>query len=268
MYKIAIAVAAVVLLIPFASHSFASDNVEILIASGASDPHAQLTFYSASTSAYVGDTLQFGNRDSVSHEVVSGTPGSGPDGKFDSGTLNPGQYYPYTLTEYDVGTFHFYDKNDPWMTGSIVVQEAPNGYKVVHNVGADVGDGKTTFDLQYQSVKNIITAEVGVKDKSLNLVLVGQTNQSSNLVLNLPTGLITPPFFGVQLDGQFTKNFTQVSQQGMTVLTIPITPLTEQVSIVGAQVVPEFGPIAVLVLAISIVSIVLFTRITPGRIRV
>ncbi|MGI0101299.1 MAG: hypothetical protein ACREA7_01735 [Nitrosotalea sp.] len=265
MYKIAIVVAAVVLLIPLASHSFAS-NIEIDIHTGSADPNQHLTFYPPSSSAYVGDTLEFGDGDTVAHEVTSGTPSTGSDGKFDSGTLNPGHYYSYTLTEYDVGTVNFYDKTYPWMTGDVIVQEAPGGYKVVHDVGADVGDGKTTFDVQYQSVKNIITAEVGVKDKSLNLVLVGQANQGSDLVLNLPTGLITPPFFGVQLDGQFTKNFTETPLKGMTVLTIPITPLTEQVSIVGVQVVPEFGPIAALVLAMSVVAIVLVTRFTPNRI--
>jgi predicted secreted protein with PEFG-CTERM motif len=265
VYKIAIAVAAVVLLIPFASHSFAS-NIEVDIHAGSADPNQHLTFYPPSSSAYVGDTLEFGNGDTVVHDVVSGTPSAGSDGKFDSGALNPGQYYSYTLTEYDVGTVNFYDKTYPWMTGYVAVQESPTGYKVIHNVGADVGDGKTTFDVQYQSIKNIITAEIGVKDKSLNLVLVGQTNQSSNLVLNLPTGLITPPLFGVQIDGQFTRNFTETDQQGMTVLTIPITPVTEQISIVGTQVVPEFGPIAAMILAISIVTIVLFTRVMPNRI--
>ncbi|MGI0046551.1 MAG: PEFG-CTERM sorting domain-containing protein [Nitrosotalea sp.] len=260
MYKIALAVAAIVLLIPFASNSFAS-NIEIDIHSGSADQTQHLTFYPPSSSAYVGDTLYFGNGDTVPHEVVSGTPDAGPNGKFDSGMLNPGQYFSYTLTEYDVGTFSFYDKTYPWMTGNAIVQETPTGYKVIHNVGADAGDGKTTFDVQYQSIKNIISANIGVKDKSLNLMLVGQTNQSSNLVLNLPTGLITPPFFGVQLDGQFTRNFTETDQQGMAVLTIPITSTTEQVSIVGTQIVPEFGPIAVMVLAVSIVTIVLFTRL-------
>jgi predicted secreted protein with PEFG-CTERM motif len=265
VYKIAIAVTAVVLLIPFASHSFAS-NIEIDIHAGSADQNQHLTFYPPSSSAYVGDTLEFGNGDTVPHEIVTGTPDAGPDGKFDSGMLNPGQYYPYTLTEYDVGTLNFYDKTYPWMTGEVLVAEAPTGYKVIHNVGADVGDGQTTFDVQYQSIKNIISADIGVKDKSLNLVLVGQTNQSSTLVLDLPTGLIATPFFGVQIDGVFTKNFTETDLKGMTVLTIPITPVTEQVSIVGAQVVPEFGPIAALVLAISIVTIVLFTKIMPSRI--
>jgi len=262
VYKIAIIASMLVLLIPLASHSFAS-NIEIDIHTGSADPNQHLTFYPPSSSAYVGDTLEFGNGDTVPHEVVSGTPDSGADGKFDSGMLNPGQYYSYTLTQYDVGTFKFYDKTYPWMTGTVLVQESPTGYKVIHNVGADAGDGKTTFDVQYQSVKNIISANIGAKDKSLNLVLVGQTNQNSNLTLNLPTGLITPPFFGVQLDGQFTKNFTETPEQGMTVLTIPITPTTEQVSIVGTHVVPEFGPISFLVLAISVITIVLFARLRP-----
>ncbi|MDE1816627.1 MAG: PEFG-CTERM sorting domain-containing protein [Thaumarchaeota archaeon] len=264
MYKIAIAVAAIVLLIPLAGHSFAS-NIEIDIHTGSADQNQHLTFYTAATSAYVGDVLQFGNGDTVSHEVVSGTPDAGPSGKFDSGTINPGQYFTYTLTEYDVGTFTFYDKTYPWMTGSLVVQEAPGGYKVLHNVGADAGDGKTTFDVQYQSVKNIISANIGAKDKSLNLMLVGQTTSNSDLVLRLPTGLITPPFFGVQLDGQFTKNFTVSNEQGIEVVTIPITPVTEQVSIVGTQVVPEFGPIAMMILAAAVITLVVLTRITPIR---
>ncbi len=265
MYKIAIAIAAVVLLIPFASHSFAS-NIEIDIHAGSADQNQHLTFYPPLSSAYVGDVLEFGNGDTVTHDIVSGTPDGGDDGKFDSGTLNPGQYFSYNITEYDVGTLNFYDKSYPWMTGSVIVQEAPTGYKVIHNVGADVGDGKTTFDVQYQSIKNIISADVGVKDKSLNLVLVGQTNQSSTLVLNLPTDLIATPLLGVQVDGVFTTNFTETDLKGMTVLTIPITPVTEQISIVGTQVVPEFGPIAALILAISIFTIVLFTKFMPNHI--
>lgn len=259
MYKMVIIASILVWLIPLTSHSFAS-NIEIDIHTGSADQNQHLTFYPPSSSAYVGDTLEFGNGDTVPHEIVSGSSDSGPNGKFDSGTLNPGQYFSYTLTEYDVGTFKFYDKTYPWMTGTVLVQETPSGYKVIHNVGADAGDGKTVFDVQYQSAKNIISASIGAKDKSLNLVLVGQTSENSNLVLRLPTGLITPPFYGVQLDGQFTKNFTVTDEQGIEVVTIPITPVTEQVSIVGTQVVPEFGPIVVLVLAISVVTTVLFTR--------
>lgn len=249
-------------MIPLVSYSFAS-NIEIDIHTGSADPNAHLTFYPPSSSAYVGDTIVIGNGDTVPHEVVSGTPSNGPDGKFDSGTLNPGQYFSYKLANGDIGTLSFYDKNYLWMVGTVIVSEAPAGYKVLHNVGADAGDGKTTFDVQYQSVKDIVSAAIGTKDHSLNLLLVGKTDQNSNLVIRLPNSLISSPFLGVQLDGQFSKNFTTSQEQGINVITIPISPLTEQVSIVGSAVVPEFGPIAGLVLVTSIVTIVLFTRFRP-----
>ena len=263
MYKLAIVALVAILCIPLVSNSFASD-IGITIAMGSSSPVSKLWFSPpGGSSALVGDTIEFSNGDAVPHEVVSGDPSTGPDGKFDSGTLNPGQSYSYQLQNNDVGTINFYDKNDQWMVGSIIVSQAPTGYKVVPNVGKNIGDGKTTFDIQYQSIKNIVDTTVGQKDHSLNLVLVGKTNQSSSLVLRLPTGLINGPFLGVQLDGQFINDYTISQEQGINVITIPITPLTEQVSIVGSSVVPEFGPVAALVLAISIVTIVLFTRFRP-----
>jgi len=263
VYKLAIIALVAILCIPLVSNSFAASNIEIDIHTGSADPNQHLTFYPPTSSAYVGDTIMIGNADTVPHEVVSGDPNTGPDGKFDSGTLNPGQYYSYQLQNNDVGTISFYDKNDQWMVGSVIVSQAPTGYKVVSNVGKNIGDGKTTFDIQYQSIKNIVETSIGQKDHSLNLVLVGKTDQNSSLVLRLPTGLINGPFLGVQLDGQFMNDYTISQEQGLNVITIPITPLTEQVSIVGSSVVPEFGPVAVLVLAISIVTIVLFTRLRP-----
>lgn len=264
MYKFSIIALAAILLIPLASNSFAASNIEITIASGSSSPTSHLWFSPTQSNAFVGDTIEISNADTVPHEIVSGTPDSGPDGKFDTQTLNPGLSFSYLVTSSDVGTIHFYDKYDTWMVGSVLVQGAEStGYKVVSNVGHNVGDGKTTFDVQYQSIKDIRDFSVGTKDHSLNFVLVGQTNQSSKLILRLPNALIMPPFLGIQLDGQFINDFTISQEPGLNVITIPITPLTEQVSIVGSSVVPEFGPVAFLVLAISIVTIVLFTRFMP-----
>lgn len=263
MYKLSIIALAAILLIPLASNSFAASNIEITIATGSSSPTSNLWFSPPESNAFVEDTIEISNGDTVPHEIVSGTPDSGPDGKFDTGTLNPGLSFSYLVTSNDVGTIHFYDKYHPWMVGSVLVQGAPTGYKIVPNVGHDVGDGKTTFDVQYQSIKDILDFSVGTKDHSLNFVLVGQTNQSSNLVLRLPNALIMPPFLGIQLDGQFVNDYTISQEPGLNIITIPITPLTEQVSIVGSSVVPEFGPVALLVLAISIVTIVLFTRLMP-----
>jgi len=136
-------------------------------------------------------------------------------------------------------------------------------YKTISGVGKDAGDGMTTYDVQYSSVKNIVSSSVSTKDKSVNFVLVGKTDTNSTLILKLPTGLISGPFIGVLEDGQIITSYTTTDEAGDTRVSIPITPLTENISIVGTTVVPEFGPIAAIVLAVAIVAIVTVTRFRP-----
>jgi len=261
--KIIIVFAILVLLIPLVSSSFA-DTVDITILTGSGDPHVSRTFSPPSTNAIVGDTIQWGNGDTVTHSVTSGTQGN-PDGKFDSGPIEPGKYFSYTLTAADIGTLRYYDKTYPWMTGTINVQASPTGYKVLNNVGANAGDGKTTFNVQYSSPKDIISSAINPKDRTVTFTLVGKVNTDSNLVLKLPTGLVGAPFLGVWLDNVQTKNFTIETLNGINAVTIPITPLTEQVSIAGSSVVPEFGPIAGLVLVVSIIVTMVFARFRLGH---
>ena len=146
------------------------------------------------------------------------------------------------------------------MASSSFAQE----YKTFPGVGKDAGDGTTTFDVQYSSVKDIVGASVSVKDKSVDFVLAGKTDTNSTLILKLPNGLIDG-FIGVFVDGQIVTNYTTTNETGDTLVSIPITPLTENISIVGTTVVPEFGPVAAIVLAISIVAIVTVTRLGPIR---
>ncbi len=146
------------------------------------------------------------------------------------------------------------------MASSSFAQE----YKTFPGVGKDAGDGMTTYDVQYSSVKDIVSASVSVKDKSVDFVLAGKTDTNSTLILKLPKGLING-FIGVFVDGQIVTNYTTTDESGDTLVSIPITPLTENISIVGTTVVPEFGPVAAIVLAISIVAIVTVTRLGPIR---
>ncbi|MDE1765972.1 MAG: hypothetical protein KGI27_06825 [Thaumarchaeota archaeon] len=123
-----------------------SEPVEIDIHTGSSDPSQHLTFYPSSISAFVGQIILFGNGDTVPHEIISGIPSSGPDGKFDSGIMKPGQYFSYTITQSDSGTIRFYDESYQWMTGIITVQQSSSGYTVIHNVGtgASVSPGQSS----------------------------------------------------------------------------------------------------------------------------
>jgi predicted secreted protein with PEFG-CTERM motif len=145
------------------------------------------------------------------------------------------------------------------MVGSSFAED----FKTFPGVGKDAGDGTTTYDVQYSSIKNIVSSSVSTKDKSINFVLVGKTDANGTLILKLPTGLITGPFIGVFEDGQIITNYSTTDEAGDTLISIPINPLTENISIVGTTVVPEFGPIASIVLAISIIAIMVITKIRP-----
>ena len=144
------------------------------------------------------------------------------------------------------------------MASSSFAQE----YKTFPGVGKDAGDGTTTFDVQYSSVKDIVSASVSVKDKSVDFVLAGKSDTNSTLLLKLPKGLING-FIGVFVDGKIVTNYTTTDESSDTLVSIPITPLTENISIVGTTVVPEFGPVTAIVLAIAITSIVAVARFRP-----
>lgn len=109
-------------------------------------------------------------------------------------------------------------------------------YKTISGVGKDVGDGTVSYDVQYSSVKNIVSSSVDTKDKSVSFSLVGMVNANSILILKLPTGLINGPFIAVFEDGQIITNYTTTAEAGDTMVSIPINPLTVNVSIVGTSI--------------------------------
>jgi len=64
--------------------------------------------------------------------------------------------------------------------------------------------------------------------------------------------------FAVIVNNQEMQDFTQVGNT----LTIPCTVGTEKIEIHGSWAIPEFGVIAVMILAVAIVSIIVVTAKT------
>jgi plastocyanin len=63
-----------------------------------------------------GTKVRWTNKDSMAHTVTS------DDGKFDSGSIAPGQTFEFTFN--DLGTFNYHCTPHPTMTGSITVKRA------------------------------------------------------------------------------------------------------------------------------------------------
>ncbi|MGI0041941.1 MAG: PEFG-CTERM sorting domain-containing protein, partial [Nitrosopumilaceae archaeon] len=100
-----------------------------------------------------------------------------------------------------------------------------------------------------------------------SLVITVETISDGSLTIKLPREVIDAKIgteddeFFVLLDGTESV-FTESKSSTFRTLTIEFPQGTEEILIIGTYVIPEFGSIANLVLAISILSIiVLFTKI-------
>jgi predicted secreted protein with PEFG-CTERM motif len=106
---------------------------------------------------------------------------------------------------------------------------------------------------------------------SKSLVVAIQATNDGSITLNIPRSVLdaksgtTDSSFVVLLDGEQTLQFTDSPTTDTRNITIPFHAESEKIEIIGTQVVPEFGPIAALVLAIAIISIIAVSAKTGLR---
>lgn len=197
------------------------------------------------------DSVRWENADTAMHTVTSGTPEEGPDGMFDSGLSAPGQSFSYQFTE--IGEFDYFCLVHPWMTGTVTVV---SGLQVVPGIGSDAGDGTTTFDVEYQFNRVINSASVNEDQKSITFDFVGNPQGTDNtLTLMLPKALISGPLV-IWADGKQISDFKMSEEGDINILEIPLNRDSKQATIVGTSVVPEFGTIAMAILAVGIFSLI------------
>jgi len=144
--------------------------------------------------------------------------------------------------------------------------------------GAQVTSGPSTipvdgtnFSLQY-TITNGKVLDIKADQPNTSLVVSIQTTGDGVLTITLPRALIdsknsdgTDKPYVVANDGQIAQ-FNESGNTGTDrTLVIPFKNGTQQIVITGTFVVPEFGPIAALVLAIAIVSIIAVSQKTGLR---
>ncbi|MGH9998262.1 MAG: cupredoxin domain-containing protein [Nitrosopumilaceae archaeon] len=243
------------LLIPIGYNAAFAKTVDVTIPTGAADSTnaAERFFYSPwEITIDLYDTVQWGNGDTAAHTVTSGNPTDGPDGVFDSSLFGPGKSFTHKFVK--SGTFDYFCSIHPWMTGTVNVKGVGT-MKVLHNVGADAGDGKTTFDVEYLLEKTLASAAVDENEKAVTFTMAGVGTDGDVFVVKLPKNLVSGPLL-VWVDNQLTTGFEQTEEGGINTLTIPLTAKSETVTVVGTTIVSEFGPIAVLIFAIAIITII------------
>ena len=262
-FNFKIIIVASVIFVLFGTNSvFAQSTYTINMPTGAADPNAPYFWQSEKDGSATGeihvlpgDTVKWSNADTAFHTVTSGISpdlgGEGPDGIFDSEFFSVGESWSYRFT--DEGSYPYFCTIHPWMTGIVVVESA---FSVIQNVGDDAGDGSTTFDVEYDFNRVIADATVDEDQKAITFTLVGKPqNDDNTLTLHLPKDLISNPNV-IWADGKPITNFEVIPEGGMNVVTIPVTETTQQVTILGTSVVPEFGALTAIVLATSMIAVI------------
>ena len=141
----------------------------------------------------------------------------------------------------------------------VIVSQASSTLQIIPNVGAKAGDGKTTFDVEYEFSRMIASATIDEGQKAITFEIVGKANsENHNLSLMLPKDLISDPLV-IWADGKQISDFEITSKGGINEVVIPLNEKSERITIVGASVVPEFGAIAMAILAIGVFSFIALT---------
>ncbi len=204
----------------------------------------------------VGDTIVWKNGDQAKHTITSGTIEDGPDGIF-GGTefLLPGEFYSFQFTK--KGYYPYFCLIHPWMTGAVTVTS--EGYKVVADVGKDVGDGLSSFNVDYQYSGIISRATTNEEQKSITFQLTSDTKSfDQNLLMLLPSELLEGPYV-IFVDGKKNLRFEYIPDDVNTI-EIELSENSKEITIVGTKIVPEFGVLSIIVLGAAISSMVFIQK--------
>jgi predicted secreted protein with PEFG-CTERM motif len=176
------------------------------------------------------------------------------------------------------------------ITATGILWQEAGAYQVIVQFGSKDRTAETTFQFAGSaggagntikvegtdlSVKYSITngKVLGIKadTQSKSLMVAIQTTGDGVLTVTLPRGLIDAQVNGqddhfyVLGDGQ-EADFQETDKTTTDrTLSIPFTDGTQEIEIIGTQIIPEFGPIAALVLAIAIISIIAVSAKTGLR---
>jgi hypothetical protein len=243
------------------NYALAQTTYTINMPTGAASPDAPYFWQSEKDGSTNGeitiaisDSVNWENADTAAHTVTSGTAKDGPDGKFDSSLMSPGASFIHQFTE--AGNYPYFCLVHPWMTGTVFITSA---MQVVPNVGADVGDGKTTFDLEYDFNRVVASVRVDQDQKSITVEIVGKPKSEDNtLTLMLPKALINGPYI-IWADGRQITDFQMSDEGGINEVKIPLNSNSERVTITGTMVIPEFGSIAMAILATGVFGIIMIS---------
>lgn len=258
-----------------------ADHTEVTItpAPGSSSPGCETTpdgcFIPSTATVDVGGKVIMSNTDTAAHTFTAGTAEGGPSGEFDTGLLMAGNSFEWTATE--AGEVPYFCMVHPWMQGLIIVQEAGHDDDhgdegdMMHMEGAASATGMLSDGTKVSIWTSTPTAgeamEITIEFEGAEHVNHDMlVTQNGEVVLN-DEGAHHHEGVGMHTTAPLSSSDPvdiTVTFQGYGIDDPKTGPIGEEV--VFSNVVPEFGTIAMMVLAVAIISIVAVTaksRVIP-----
>jgi len=276
-------VAAIVAITPsaFADHA----KVDVSVIAGSATPGCEETnscFDPAEAIIDVGGEVTWTNDDTAAHTVTSGDLANDPDNvgtEFDSSLFGPGKTFSQTFEE--AGTFPYFCMVHPWMKAVVTVQaetmeeeeeETQEEEETYANAMSSDGSVNVEIESSIPAAGEEMSIHVTFTDPDGNQIQ--HVNYDINAMQDGTQVLSGEGAHEHEGEGMHTTDALSSDSPvdiEVTILGIGL-PDDEanwtgpQGDAVSLQVVPEFGTIAALVLAISIVSIIAVTaksRVIP-----
>ena len=164
------------------------------------------------------------------------------------------------VTQFSYGLSSVGVKETPLGAEEVTQNEIEEGIDVTELVGVEnIGEDSLLIEgvnVNYTIDGGKIISIVPDIDET-SLIIEIRTTSDGELVITLPKDVIDGIFF-VLVDGE-EINYSEELNDNSSTLTIPFHDGSEEIEIIGTFVIPEFGTIVVLVLAISIIAIIAVT---------
>jgi len=201
----------------------------------------------------VGEMVTWSNDDTAAHTVTSGSATDGVDGIFDSSLFMAGATFSHTFEE--EGTFDYFCMVHPWMVGVVTVGAGTgNGDEelmVEIATGATAAQGEMlSIDVTFKTIDGMDVEHVNydiMATQGTETVLDDKGVHDHDGVMNHMTAPL-PAGASDEMPVDITVTFNGFGVEE------PFTGPTGQVAV--KQVVPEFGTIAAMILAVAIISVI------------
>ena len=241
----------------------------VSVPAGTSVPGCEETnecYIPADVTVDVGGDVTWTNDDTAAHTVTSGTAEGGPDGNFDSSLFMAGNTYTVTFDE--EGVFDYFCMVHPWMVGTVTVSGEEHGDDHMDDDHMEMEGEESASGMLSDGTEVEIYASAPAAGEMMEITIEFDDSEHVNYDVSVTqNGETVLDDTGAHEHGGIGTHMTAplssadpvdvtITFQGFGVDTMT-GPVGEVVTF--TNVVPEFGTIAAMILAVAIVSIIAVT---------